>query len=108
VFRVKYSSCEHDPASQNSPAPQGAARDVAMNVAAIQESLHRQPFQPFTLRLADGRTVPVPHPAFIAVSQRTVMVIRPDFSILEPLWIVSIEGGASTTTSSNGSLCPNR
>jgi hypothetical protein len=77
----------------------------AMNVAAIQEVLHRQPFRPFTLRLADGRTVTVPHPDFVAVSPRTVIVIQSDesFSILEPLLIASIEGTPSTPTSTNGS-----
>jgi hypothetical protein len=76
-----------------------------MNIAAIQEVLHRQPFRPFTLRLADGRQLAIPHPDFIAVSPRTVVVINQDdsFAILEPLLIVSIEGAPSAPTSSNGS-----
>ena len=46
-----------------------------MHVDIIREALHKQPFQPFTLRLADGRTLPVPHRDFVAVSNRRVVVI---------------------------------
>lgn len=75
-----------------------------MNVAAIQEALHRQPFRPFTLRLADGRQLAVPHPDFVAVSPRVVIVINSQdesFSILEPLLIVSMEMAAPAPAGSN-------
>jgi hypothetical protein len=65
-----------------------------MNIELVREALHNQPFQPFDLRLADGRSLHVPHPDFVAVSNRRVVVIDPldrGMSVLEPLLIVSIE-----------------
>lgn len=65
-----------------------------METNAIREALHRQPFQPFSLRLADGRELIVPHPDFVAVSNRRVVVINSQdesTSLLEPLLIVSLE-----------------
>jgi hypothetical protein len=65
-----------------------------MELNAIREALHRQPFRPFSLRLADGRELFVPHPDFVALSPRRVIVINSQdesHSILEPLLIVSLE-----------------
>ena len=65
-----------------------------MNIELVRVALHNQPFQPFDLRLADGRSLHVPHPDFVAVSSRRVVVIDPKdqgMSILEPLLLVSIE-----------------
>jgi hypothetical protein len=65
-----------------------------METNAISEALHRQPFRPFSLRLADGRELYVPHPDFVALSPRRVIVINAQdesHSILEPLLIVSLE-----------------
>ena len=47
-----------------------------MDVTAVREAIHAQPFRPFTLRLADGRELLIPHPDFVAVSARRVAVIR--------------------------------
>ena len=33
-----------------------------MSIKAIQKALRRLPFEPFTIRLADGRELPLPHP----------------------------------------------
>ncbi len=69
-----------------------------MTINTILEILHQQPFQPFSLRLADGRELYIPHPDFIAVSPRRVVVISSQdeaLSILEPLLIFSIECPAS-------------
>lgn len=66
-----------------------------MNINAIRKALHQIPFQPFKFRLADGREFPVPHPDFVAVSERTVIVIDPvddGFTVLEPMLIISLEG----------------
>ncbi len=74
-----------------------------MDVNAIREAMHRQPFLPFTLRLADGKSLAAPHPDFIAVSPRRVLVIDPSdetHAVLEPLLIVSIEHPAPTGASS--------
>jgi hypothetical protein len=65
-----------------------------MEVSAIREAMHRQPFRPFSLRLADGRELFVPHPDFVALSPRQVVVIHhqdESTAILEPLLIVSVE-----------------
>jgi hypothetical protein len=64
-----------------------------MDVNRFREALHKQPFEPFLFRLVDGRQRAVPHPDFVAVSTRRVLVIRPlDESVtwLEPLLIDSI------------------
>lgn len=80
-----------------------------MDVNVIREALHKQPFQPFIFRLADGRHLTVPHPDFVAVSNRLVIVIGPQdetITWLEPLLIVSLEyvgTGQASTPSGNGS-----
>jgi hypothetical protein len=66
-----------------------------MDVDAIRSALRRQPFQSFSMRLVDGREFPVPHPDFIAVSRRTVVVMDTrsgGFTVLEPVLIASLEG----------------
>jgi hypothetical protein len=78
-----------------------------MHVDEIRTALHRMPFEPFTLRLADGHSLPVPHPDFIAVSPRRLVVVNSvddSVSWLEPLLIVSLEFGSprSGDTSGNG------
>jgi hypothetical protein len=64
-----------------------------MDVPAIREALHKQPFEPFQIRLADGRSLPVPHPDFVAVSARRIVVVADDgsWSTIEPLLIVSLD-----------------
>jgi hypothetical protein len=62
--------------------------------AAIREAIHQRPFRPFTLRLADGRELFVPHPDFVAVAPngRRVVVFQGEaMTILEPLLVVSLE-----------------
>ena len=64
-----------------------------MDLQGIREALHRQPFEPFTICLADGRKLPVRHPDFVAVGTRRAIVIGPDnsWSVVEPLLIVSLD-----------------
>ena len=64
-----------------------------MDLNGIREALHRQPFEPFAIRLADGRALPVPHPDFVAVSNRRIVVVSEDdsWSVVEPLLIVSLD-----------------
>jgi hypothetical protein len=65
-----------------------------MSTDAVRDALHKQPFQPFIIWLADGRSVYVAHLDFVAVSPRRVHVISPvdeSVSWLEPLLIVSID-----------------
>ena len=81
-----------------------------MDVSAVREALHRSPFEPFTIRLADGRALPVPHPDFVAVAPWRVVVVAEDnsASIIEPLMIVSLDspskpGNGSTKKRKRGS-----
>lgn len=63
-----------------------------MDIAGVREALHREPFEPFEIRLADGRSLPVVHPDFVALGFRRIVVVGPDdsTSIIEPLPIVSL------------------
>ncbi|NDC55078.1 MAG: hypothetical protein EBZ74_12630 [Planctomycetia bacterium] len=67
-----------------------------MDIAGVRGALHSQPFVPFTIRLADGRALPVPHPDFVALTPRRVIVGAADdtWSVLEPLLIVSLDHAA--------------
>lgn len=68
-----------------------------MDIAGVRDALHSQPFLPFTIRLADGRALPVPHPDFVALTPRRVIVGAADdtWSVLEPLLIVSLDHAES-------------
>lgn len=75
-----------------------------MDIAGVREALHKQPFEPFAIRLADGRSMPVPHPDFVALTSRRVIVGAEDDSwcIIEPLLIVSLDSIARGGASGNG------
>ncbi|MEN6335655.1 MAG: hypothetical protein ABFE01_15495 [Phycisphaerales bacterium] len=64
-----------------------------MDLEGVREALHREPFKPFEICLADGSRLPIPHPDFVAVGKRRVIVIQPDDSslMIEPLLIVSLD-----------------
>jgi hypothetical protein len=66
-----------------------------MTVEQLTNVLHAQPFRPFTIHLADGRTFFVKHQDFISRSPtgRTVIVYGNDdnFSILDLLLITELE-----------------
>ena len=64
-----------------------------MDIAGVREALHKQPFEPFVIRLADGRSLPVPHRDFVALGKRRIVVVGEDDSttMLEPLLIVSLD-----------------
>lgn len=50
-----------------------------MKLEKLREAMHAAPFQPFTIHGADGRSLHVPHPDFIAIlgTGRTVFVTSP-------------------------------
>ncbi len=75
-----------------------------MDMAGVRKVLHRQPFQPFVMRLADGRSLPVPHPDFVAVGPRRIVVVAEDdtWTVVEPLRIVSLDQVPSIRTSEGG------
>ena len=72
-----------------------------MDMAGIREALHKHPFEPFTIRLVDGRSLPVPHPDFVALTPRRVIVGAEDdsWAVVEPLLAVSLD---YETTKKNG------
>lgn len=63
-----------------------------MRIADIREKLSNG-FEPFQLRLTDGRRIGVPHPDFIAVGKHVVVVLdKHDVARkIDVLHIVSIE-----------------
>jgi hypothetical protein len=63
-----------------------------MDLQGIREALRRQPFEPFSICLADGRELPVPHPEMVAVGKRRIIIVKPDdsWSVIEPL-LVSLD-----------------
>jgi hypothetical protein len=75
-----------------------------MDIQGVREALHREPFQPFSIRLADGRSLPVPHPDFVAVGKRRLVVIDEDdgWSFVEPLLIVSLDQLKKSPPGGNG------
>jgi hypothetical protein len=76
-----------------------------MDIAGVREAVHKQPFEPFAIRLADGRALSVPHPDFVALHPRRIIVINDDASwnVIEPLLIVSIDYDGPNKKGSNGS-----
>ncbi|MEK6675861.1 MAG: hypothetical protein AABZ47_09425 [Planctomycetota bacterium] len=66
-----------------------------MTVDPLRRVHQTRPFQPFVMHLADGRTVRVEHPEFLALSPsgRTVIAYGLDdgFEILDLLLVVGVE-----------------
>jgi hypothetical protein len=64
-----------------------------MDIAGVREALRKQPFEPFTIRLADGRSMPVSHPDFVALTPRRIIVGADDdsWSVVEPLLVGSLD-----------------
>lgn len=75
-----------------------------MDIAGVREALHKQPFEPFAISLADGRTLPVPYPDFVAVHPRRIIVISDDgsSSVVEPLMISSLDYEKRRSRGGNG------
>ncbi len=64
-----------------------------MDLEGVREALLKRPFEPFSIRLADGRSLAVRHPEMVAVGTRRIIVVEPDdsWSVIEPLLIVSLD-----------------
>jgi hypothetical protein len=66
-----------------------------MTKEALSQAIHRVPFQPFVLRLADGRAVRVPHHDFISMhpTGRTVIVYGrdEDLEILDVMLVTGLQ-----------------
>jgi hypothetical protein len=70
-----------------------------MDMARVREALHKQPFEPFAIRLADGRSLPAPHPDFVALTPQRVIVGAQDdsWAVVEPFLIVSLDYESAKT-----------
>jgi hypothetical protein len=66
-----------------------------MTIDRLKELYESQPFRPFVIHLADGRSIPVHHRDFIMAvpSGRTVVVAQPDDSmnIIDLLLVTDVE-----------------
>lgn len=76
-----------------------------MTLQDFRKLYDAEPFQPFTLHLANGKEISVLHPDFVAVPSagRTVVVITPDNSrmhMVDLLLVSSLE----TQTHASGEL----
>jgi hypothetical protein len=75
-----------------------------MDIDGLREALRKLPFEPFAIRLAEGRSLPVAHPEFVAVGRRRAVVIGEDdsWSWIEPLLIVSLDSLPAAKGGQNG------
>jgi hypothetical protein len=66
-----------------------------MTIEQLRNVYNAQPFQPFIIHLADGRSIPVGHREFImaAPSGRTLYVSQPDdtLNIIDLLLVTDLE-----------------
>jgi hypothetical protein len=64
-----------------------------MDIEGVRAARRRQPFEPFTIRLSDGRALQVPHSDFVAVGTRRVVVVAEDdsTSMIDSRLIVSLD-----------------
>ena len=66
-----------------------------MTTEQFRNTLHLQPFRPFSIRMADGRVFQVAHPDFVALSPggRIAIVFQPDdsYSVLDLLLMTELQ-----------------
>ena len=66
-----------------------------MTVEQLQAMQHAQPFRPYRIHMADGRSLDVHHPDFVALSPagRTIVVYKADDTseIIDLLLVTSLE-----------------
>jgi hypothetical protein len=69
-----------------------------MDIEGAREALRKVPFKPLTMRLADGRALPITHPEFVALGKRRLVAIGEDDS-----WsIVSLDEEKKPRSGGNG------
>ncbi len=79
-----------------------------MTIEQLRNVDQARPFRPFTIHMADGRALHVPHSEFLSHSPsgRTVIVYHDDekFSIVDLLLVnqVEVNGPVSAPTGGNG------
>ena len=66
-----------------------------MTIEQLRTTHRAAPFQPFTIRMADGRHFAIPHPDFLAFAPagRTAVIFHPDgsASIVDLLLMTELE-----------------
>jgi hypothetical protein len=69
-----------------------------MKIEKIREALHTEAFRPFSIHLADGGRIRVPHQDFVALEPagREYIVYQPDNShqIVDVMLVTRLEVGA--------------
>lgn len=75
-----------------------------MDIDGVREALREEPFEPFSIRLADGRSLPVMHPEFVAVGKRRLVVMdeQDSWSFVQTLMIVSLDQRKKPRSGGNG------
>ena len=65
-----------------------------MRISEIREMLRKQPFRPFTIHLAGGRTFPIEHGDFLLISrsERSFVVaqLQGGYEIIDPMMVTSL------------------
>ena len=71
-----------------------------MTIERLRQIYEAEPFRPFTMHLADGRSVAIHHREFIAAapSGRTIVVFTPDdkMHIIDLLLVTEVEISTAT------------
>jgi hypothetical protein len=78
-----------------------------MNVEQLRDAREANPFRPFTIHLADGRSLEVPHRDYLSMAPggRTVIVYKSDggHSIVEMLLVTELAFASVPANPGNGS-----
>ena len=65
-----------------------------MTIESLERAHKAHPFRPFTFRLADGRSIPVPHPEFLAFNGKSRTAVVTDegegFEVVDLLLVDSL------------------
>jgi hypothetical protein len=61
-----------------------------MNPQVIRDLVHRQPFEPFEIRLSNGEVHAVKHPEFIIITANRLIVVDPDTDRMSLLSIIHV------------------
>lgn len=75
-----------------------------MTINEFRAALHAAPFRPFTIHLADGRSIPVKHPDFAMVTGggRTAHISQPgdeNFTVIDLLLVTQLDVNGQTAAS---------
>lgn len=77
-----------------------------MDTRDIRRAVRKVPFEPFTLRMNDGRQFYIPHPEYVAVGRDRVIIIDIEedelWTCVEPFLIASMHFGKPRKSPKNG------